>query len=412
MLAGLGASPLTPPLGTELAGYGYYLGRRATAVRDPLFARALALEADGRRHVIVCCDVLGLNKTVVEAVREALEARWRCPPEHTLIVSVHTHSGPAIKYHEGCGETDPRYVATVAPAIAAACAEAFETMSPVSKLEVRKAPMRPLLAYNRAAEDGPVDPQVRALWIGRRGAADIALVSMGCHAVTRGRTSEISADYPGQVCRLLAEKGVQAMFLNGLCGDIDPVHPHEGDLAERFAGAVADACLGAAGAPLPRVLRGGRETFTLRLLRVTEAEIRAAADHAAANAAIPGGDAVARVWEKEMLAKYGELEATEPFDVSWLSLGGTPVVALPFEGFTHTGALLRAAVGTDDALVLGCAEEILGYLPTRGDIVRGAYAALESTFLYKRLPALAGEAERLGAEIGKRLAEAGAGGLS
>ena len=56
-----------------------------------------------------------------------------------------------------------------------------------------------------------------------------------------------------------------------------------------------------------------------------------------------------------------------------------------------------------------CAEELLGYLPTRDDISRGAYAALESTFLYKRLPVVPGEAERLGEAIGRALAEQGDG---
>ena len=36
MRAGLGKWELTPPMGVELAGYGYYLGRRAESVRDPL----------------------------------------------------------------------------------------------------------------------------------------------------------------------------------------------------------------------------------------------------------------------------------------------------------------------------------------------------------------------------------------
>jgi hypothetical protein len=55
--------------------------------------------------------------------------------------------------------------------------------------------------------------------------------------------------------------------------------------------------------------------------------------------------------------------------------------------------------------MLGCGEELLGYLPTRDDIAREAYAALESTFLYKRLPVVPGEAERLGEETGRRLRE-------
>ena len=79
--------------------------------------------------------------------------------------------------------------------------------------------------------------------------------------------------------------------------------------------------------------------------------------------------------------------------------------ALPFEGFCAIGQKIRDVLGDTRALTLGCADELLGYLPTRDDIARGAYAALESTFLYHRLPVLPGEAERLGRELGARLKE-------
>jgi len=92
--------------------------------------------------------------------------------------------------------------------------------------------------------------------------------------------------------------------------------------------------------------------------------------------------------------------ANEDIVVKYLLLGGVPVLALPFEGFTQIGMDIRRISGREDALVLGCAEELLGYLPTRDDISRGTYAALESTFLYKRLPVVPGEAERLGEETG------------
>ena len=45
MRAGYGKYELTPPMGVELAGFGYYLERRAQTVIDPLFARAVLLEA-------------------------------------------------------------------------------------------------------------------------------------------------------------------------------------------------------------------------------------------------------------------------------------------------------------------------------------------------------------------------------
>ena len=104
-----------------------------------------------------------------------------------------------------------------------------------------------------------------------------------------------------------------------------------------------------------------------------------------------------------MLEKLDRLTDTEAICGKYLILGGVPIVAVPFEGFTCIGQEIREIIGREDALTLGCAEELLGYLPTKDDIKRGAYAALESTFLYKRLPVVPGEAERLGEEMGKAL---------
>ena len=104
-----------------------------------------------------------------------------------------------------------------------------------------------------------------------------------------------------------------------------------------------------------------------------------------------------------MLEKFSVLETEEKITAKLLILGGVPILALPFEGFTQIGMDIRRLCGREDALVLGCAEELLGYLPTKDDISRGTYAALESTFLYKRLPVVPGEAERLGQEMGAAL---------
>ena len=156
---------------------------------------------------------------------------------------------------------------------------------------------------------------------------------------------------------------------------------------------------------LPLTLKTGAIPFTLRLTPVTADDIRSAAATAvqAAGGADKPAARVALIWEKEMLEKLDRLSPEEPISVKYAVLGGLPVIALPFEGFTLIGMEIREKLNRTDALTLGCAEELLGYLPTRDDINRGAYAALESTFLYKRLPVVPGEAERLGEEMGKEL---------
>lgn len=112
MNAGFGKWELTPPMGVELAGYGYYLNRCALSVRDPPYARAVLLETNDMRALIISCDLLGLSKAVCKEVFRHAE-KWGIPAEHTMIVSTHTHTGPAIKYHEGCGFVDDAYAATV-----------------------------------------------------------------------------------------------------------------------------------------------------------------------------------------------------------------------------------------------------------------------------------------------------------
>ena len=49
---------ITPPLGTHLAGDGVGIHRPARTVLDPLFARALVVESNGRRICILAMDVL------------------------------------------------------------------------------------------------------------------------------------------------------------------------------------------------------------------------------------------------------------------------------------------------------------------------------------------------------------------
>ena len=157
--------------------------------------------------------------------------------------------------------------------------------------------------------------------------------------------------------------------------------------------------------PLPLTMEAGQLPFTLHMTNVKEEEIIGAAAHAVEIAGGPEMPAarVALTWKQEMLAKLSNLSDTEDITCKYLILGGVPVLAVPFEGFTQIGMDIRRLCGREDAMVLGCAEELLGYLPTKDDIRRGTYAALESTFLYKRLPVVPGEAERLGEAMGTAL---------
>ena len=82
---------VTPVVGTKppvyLAGFGH--NRKATAVHDPLKARAIVV-ADGKRKIaIVSVDVVGLFHESVQRVRAKLTDF-----DYVLVSSTHNHEGP------------------------------------------------------------------------------------------------------------------------------------------------------------------------------------------------------------------------------------------------------------------------------------------------------------------------------
>lgn len=403
MRAGLGRSLLTPPLGVELAGYGYYLKRQAEAVNDPLYARALLLEAEGERALIVSCDLLGLKRSVCEAVKAHARQKLDCEEDHVLIVSTHTHTGPAIKYHEGCGVPNDDYVNTVADTICLALDRALSDLKEVTALSYAQRDLEGDYIYNRATPEGPVDRLLRGFILRRREAKPVAILSSACHGVFRRRVPFVSADYAGAVNQLAGEAGYESIYLNGLCGDIDPYKQTPERLAT-YAREIVALC-DCEEKTLAPTLSCRTLDIMLRHSNFTPQEIHRAAAETVARAGGPEEDRarVALIWEKEMLERADTLEEYEPQRVTCLTLGGVPIVALPFEGFTQIGMEIRARTGRPDALVLGCAEELMGYLPTKDDFERQSYAAVEAPFLYKTLPIYPGEAERIGAELGERL---------
>ncbi|MBR4540006.1 MAG: hypothetical protein IKO52_14350 [Clostridia bacterium] len=409
MRVGFGKVEITPPLGVELAGYGYYLRRTADKVLDPLYVRAAAFEQDGERYILASCDCLGLSKEIVHDVEAALLRDCGIPSDHITLVSIHTHTGPAMKYHGGCGNVSPDYTCTVPGKIADACSAALDDLKEVTSLRFFRAPIRKQWAYNRACAENPVDGQTRFFRVSRRDAPPMVLASYACHAVCQGNIRGISADYPGRVCAELEEKGFKALYMNGACGDIDPIRCAQEERPARLQGFADTICQGMAGdgVSLPLTVSGGQVEASLRLQSLTPEDIRRMTDAANEKETDPpGGGRVARAWEQEMLETYDPNRMEEAFHARYLVLGGVMIAALPFETYTLTGMLIRKALGGDDALVLGCAEEMLGYLPTMDDYDRGSYASKDAFFLYRRIPTLRGEAERLGEDLGEKLKNA------
>src|SRR3954470_223582 len=97
--AGFGRADITPKLGSKLTGYG---GREegATAVHDPLFARALVHEDEGGVWALISVEFCYLTHQSVAEIREAIQRRTSIPASNVFMATTHTHAGPHDRHTE------------------------------------------------------------------------------------------------------------------------------------------------------------------------------------------------------------------------------------------------------------------------------------------------------------------------
>jgi hypothetical protein len=211
----------------------------ANGTHDPLFAKALVLEAGGSRLAIVTLDA---GMMMSDNLRRDVAAKLNIPV--LLLAASHTHSGPQFLKRDGSA-TDhagaSEYLSTLEGKIFHAVEEAAGAMFP-ARLGAARGSLQ--LGYNRLLlrDDGraralfdnleripygPVDPEFVLLRVDdAAGTPRALLVHYATHAVVLGPTScKYSADYPGVMqARVEQEmKGAQVMFVQGGAGDINPL---------------------------------------------------------------------------------------------------------------------------------------------------------------------------------------------
>jgi hypothetical protein len=129
---GFAQAPITPSLDRPVFLAGFGRDRRAESVHDPLTARALAVDNDGRLLIIIALDLISLHRGQCGAIAARVAARL--PGAATLVACTHTHHGPDTLGLWGPDEmtpgVDPVYMAglmdTIEATAVAAAAERHE----------------------------------------------------------------------------------------------------------------------------------------------------------------------------------------------------------------------------------------------------------------------------------------------
>jgi len=413
MHIGFAKVDITPRVGVELCGFGPFLNRRSIAVRDRLWARAMAVEHDGTRAVVVSCDLVSVDLADTRRARALVREATGLPDEALMVSCSHTHSGPnTCPDRIGWGRLDEPYMELLAGRIARAAIEALGRLAPAA-LHHAQVPCEGIGVNREYDRDAPpLDECLREDWRPARpeltdttchvlrAEADGRTIGFasyfGCHPVCCcAETRYIHGDYAGVATNLLEREhpGSVGLFLQGAQGDVNTccVHKPEAEsllaldvLASRYARAVRMGLAEARPLEVDVVRCAVREpTFRrrpwsqddVRQLLAAEEAVLTAPDASDADGAVRLAT-VRALGLRRILDALDRGESLEtPTQLQGIRIGPVALLAAGFEMFQAIKNEVRDGAAAPIPLVCGLANDIQGYAPDRTARERGGYAA-------------------------------------
>jgi hypothetical protein len=341
--AGFAEADITPKLGDKpvyLAGFGQ--NRKATAVHDPLLARAVVLKHDRQKIALVSIDVVGFFHPHVLHVREQLTDFT-----YVLVGSTHNHEGPDTLGLWGpnpfTSGVEPAYLKLVEDQCVKAARDADGAARAVNaRLGTATAPE----LLHDAREPYVKHDELTALQFLDANTGEPAglVVQWNCHPETlESKNTQVSADFVGYTVGYLRDKyHCPVVYLTGTVGGLMTsmhvdVKDDKGtvlaagsfDKTERYGrlvGALADKALGQARAVRLTPLQAARREVFLPMDNVRYQIARR----------LGVLDRPAFLWTGDPYkAEPAPKETDKPLcirsEVAWLRLGDLDVAAIPGE---------------------------------------------------------------------------------
>jgi hypothetical protein len=416
---GVARRVINPPAGVELAGLGYYLNRSWQHVRDNLTATALVISDDqGGSAALVAVDLMYNDASFTSRIRKLAAAQTDFLPEAICVNCSHSHNAPTAGFIRGGGERNEEYLALAANEAAAAVIEAWRIRQP-ARLSTGHGELQGM-TFNRARENGPIDPRVSVLRADAVSGQPLAVaVNFHSHCTAHMETDlrAVSRDWPGEVVDQIeaALPGATALYLQGVCGDVNFRREFNGT-ERRFepARAVAKIALEALQRTRP-VERPGVASVTHRISLPTRRWERAEVlrDREEGLHRLQTGDttgwldglarycvglpgrlplryggseekavqAIARFaveWTADILPILDTRPETLEAEVQAIRIGDVCVAANPSELFTSLGLDLRRHWPGEDLFILAYSNGSIGYLPDALAFEHPGYATIQS----------------------------------
>ena len=408
-------------MGTQLAGdIGHF--RPLEEVREPTFAKALVIQAEGCKLVLIQLDAFGLTTRWANLIREAVAEKIGTEPSSVMVCGTQNHGTPCLGdfgvYASGqyipadlswLSVGDEAYARIVVERAVAAALQANAALEPVTSGASSLTDGR--LSFNRrfilrdgtvkshppdCSEtirfcEGPIDPEVGVACLrAGNGKVIAALLHFTCHPNHGYPHRFLTSDWPGawssQVPSLLGPQCVP-LVLNGFCGNIhhhNHLDRHHVDDYHRMGRLLAETTEQI----LPRIeysdsagLAVESRHVPLPYRRLDPEKMREVRGLLARNPQpIWLNDECTRVsWDWMYAVSLLDLEAdigvssTYPYEVQVMRLGDIGLVFAGGEPFVEGQLQIKMNSPARQTYVAHMANDACGYIPTAAAFPRGGY---------------------------------------
>jgi neutral ceramidase len=377
--AGFARVDITPDEPVTMSGYESRTGL-SQGIHDPLSARVVAFEAEGRRLVLVSTDVIGFYDDTSDAVRSAIVRTHGLEPSALLLAAIHTHAGPRVTLDREKGHANNvAYTEGLERKLVEAVGEALDDLQAVQIGSASgSSPVgvnRREVFYDEAGSprtwlgrnpEGVHDTEVQVLKIEGATGRRAVLFAYATHSTSLGwENYQISGDVHGLAEQLVERylgDGVIAPAFAGASGDIDPWFRVLPGFETRNGWTPEPVLLG--------TLLGEEVVHTAQTIELA-----------------PATGPVASAFETLLLpgkprdgSETGAVIPPEPLNVSVARVGEVAFVGLGAEVLTEIGLAIKKTSPFPTTIVITHCNGAADYLPPQHLYVEGGYEVESSPF--------------------------------
>ncbi|MDB5350661.1 MAG: Neutral/alkaline non-lysosomal ceramidase [Planctomycetota bacterium] len=356
-----------------------------------LRASAVVAEGpDGGKVCLVACDVLMIERDILDVAARKISDKTGIPFGHILINATHTHHAPTTVTIHGY-ERDEAFTRHVGEKIVEAAIEANTRLTPVamkfrlgeessvgrnSRLLLSDGTIYWIGKHDDAVRPtGPFDPELPVVAFARPGGKlEAVLFNHSTHTIGTVKGLVRSPSFYGLAAQELErERGGLFLFFEGASGSTHNLDLATPEALIRIKSAVADALDHAGERPVSRVV-GRRKEITLKVRRFDEAADDAAVVAYCTKRQPPPYHQttidIFRKMRKTLAPHQGEERKTW---VQAIVLGDVAFVGVPGEFFTHLGQEIKRRSPYRYTYVFELANDYVGYIPDARAFDKGGY---------------------------------------